>query len=233
VDRTAIARGLAAAALLLAGACTGSPVPEPPNVDPPDLGRVEGMPGSSGSSFVVGAPGAAAPDTTLWAVNLDGTLAPSTGMVAADGSFSVPLFFADGDEVRLQVRDAEGDRSVPVDAVAPAMTAAPRSLADCLRLEPPLELDFGAVDVGGEATDVIRVTNDCGAEATVALRLRVGGGAFALVTGGPLAVTDGEAADVTVSHGPSSAGPSEEILFIEASAPSADRRPVTLIGEAR
>lgn len=222
-----------AAIALLAGACTGSPVPEPPNLDPPDLGRIEGMPGSSGTTVITGAAGAAPAGTILWAVNLDGTGPPATTAVGDDGAFTVPLLFADGDEVRMQVRDADGERSAPVDAVAPAMTLAERALADCLLLEPAGELDLGTVTVGEEATDVVRVTNDCGAEATLDVRLRVAGGPFGLSPSGPLALADGDAADVAVTYRPTGPGSSEAILFIEASTPSADRRPVTLVGEAR
>jgi hypothetical protein len=220
--------------LLILGACTGSPVPEPPNLAPPALDRVSSMPSSSGSSILTGAAGAAEPGTFLWAANLETADAPVTTPVAADGSFMLSVSFRDGDELRLQVRDTEDGRSRPVDVTTPDIAEVVRPLAGCLTIEPPLELDFGTTPTGTPVTETLAIDNACGDTVTIAMvRSRSGSTSFATATTTPIDVADGASASIEVSFVPATVGTQEEILFLEVSVPSTERRPITVIGNAR
>jgi hypothetical protein len=214
--------------------CTGSPVPEPPNLEPPALDRVTATPGSSGSTVVSGTAGAVAPGTMIWGANLETNDPPSITPAGADGSFVLPLAWADGDEIRLQVRDTDDNRSRPVDVIVPGIIEPVRPLAGCLTLDPPLELDLGTTSVAAPETGAVAIDNGCGSTVTiVAVRSRSGSTAFETSVAAPFDVADGASATVDVTFRPATTGPEEEILFLEVSAPSTERRPVTVIGIAR
>ena len=220
--------------LLILSGCTGSPVPEPPNLSPPALDRIRSMPGSSGGSILVGGAGAAEPGTFLWVANLETADAPITTPVGADGSFMLFVSFTDGDELRLQVRDTDDDRSRPIDVTTPAIAEIVRPLAGCLTIEPPLELDFGTTSTGAPLTEAIAIDNTCGDTVTIAMvRSRSGSTSFATTAATPIDVADGASASIEVTFNPTTVSAHEEILFLEVGAPSTERRPITVIGTAR
>lgn len=224
------------ASIAIGAGCIATPVPEPPNLEPPEIEsfQVE-VSRQVGTILIAGAPGAVEPETVVWGVDLDTADPPATTTAVADGSFALTLTAAEGDELRLQYR-CEAVRSDPVDALVTGAGGLERSVvaADlaCVELAPALELDLGAAELGGEAAGSIEVRNDCGEAIRVsAARLRVETGPFELVTAPPLDVAAGGVADVEVRFGPTAAGLAEEVLLLEAGAAAVDRRAVTLFGQ--
>lgn len=219
------------ALLVSASACTVTPVPEPPNLEPPDLAQITfGTSSSTGLVTLMGNPGALGPGERLWVVNLDGAGPPIETDAAADGSFSVGVSASFGHELRLQAR--EGDRrSDPLDVAAPAAVQIVRPLADCLTINPPFEVAFGASPTGTPVDATLHLDNACGATVEIAsMRLRVERTDFVIADALPLSVSDGGSADVALRFVPESAGLSEEILFLDLIAPESSRLPFTLWG---
>jgi hypothetical protein len=217
--------------LVLAAGCVGTPIPQPPALDPPDADRIAyEMAGSI--TVLVGGPGAVLPGTTLWGVNLDGVLDPQTTVVNADGSFSLGVFALPGQELRVQTRDGD-ERSRPVDLRVPRGEIVRRTEA-CLTLEPALELRRPAIDVGMLDRQRVRLTNGCEAEVVIdEVVLRRPSDAWSVATPGPITLPAGASSDLEVVFQAPSAGLHEEILFVVIGAPEADRRPITLSGEGR
>jgi hypothetical protein len=229
---------------LLAGAMLGwscplvaTPVPEPPDLDPPntDLFLVQTVPSLVDTIVELnGEPGAAEPGATLRIVDLDSTQPPVDTLVGPDGSFAVTVNTTGGRELRVQLRTADGQRSPPVDLrVPPAMEPVRPEVVTrepCLTVTPALELDFGNVD-SGQATRSITLENNCGAELLLdTLELRVSTPAFVLGNAPPLTIVDGERISLEVTFEPQSEGLTEEVLLIGASAPIQERWPITLVG---
>lgn len=223
-------RRLALTLLLFAlPACGVSPQPSPPNLDvdsmaEPPTGGV-GLPAFTGRVDP--------PEGVVVVIHLDGDAPPRAEPVAADGRFSVTAIGPIEDEHRVQARVGAA-RSAPVDLVGEGEPAtlrpAPRPLADCFVTE--LELDFGDVPVGGRLEQRVTVTNDCGEPLTFApARLRTDG-PFEIVSA-PTALADGEAAELVVAATPTAPGPAEGIVFLESTAPMADRRPISLFVDGR
>lgn len=217
---------LIAVAAVAAG-CVVSPMPEPPllRLEP---GRIlaNGV-GGPDVPTIRGEPGAAEPSgAVVRAFDLDRDEGPAEGVVAEDGSFGLDLEVTEGDEVRLQIVATTG-RSEPLDVVmGPPMTTpalAPRPLSWCFLLEPEAELDLDGA-AGVRATS--RCEEDLVLEAPE-LRRPVEGVAVGEGQSWPLTLRTGESVDVRVTAEASAAV--EEILFITASAPLRDRRPVTLV----
>lgn len=217
--------------LVLATSCVGTPIPQPPALDPPDADRIAyEMAGSL--TALVGAPGAALPGTTLWGVNLDDVLDPQTTVVNADGSFSLAVSALPGQELRVQTRDGD-DRSRPVDLLVPRGELV-RPTEDCMRFEPARELRRPAIDVGVADRQRVRLTNGCGADVVIdEVVLRRPSDAWSVATPGPITVPAGASTDLEVVFQAPRAGPYEEILFVVVGAPEPDRRPITLSGEGR
>ncbi len=210
---------LGVAAALLFASCSVSPVPDPPNLDL-DKMTVD-IAGSV--PVIVGAPGAAEPLGEAWGVDLEGTSPPITARVAADGSFRLGPIGRPSGEVRIQVRTAT-DRSEPIDAtlVAGALFEVARPLDDCLSLTPRLEIPLSP-------STTIRVQNGCAADVTIGtLRLRAPVSTITIDTPAPLAVPIGESRDVQITFSPTDMSAVEEILFLDVTAPSMERLPVTL-----
>lgn len=218
--------------LLAASACSVNPVPEPPARPPGITGTIEvdRCTECDGKIFLHGATENA---TEIWAVNLDSSEPPSVVNVAADGTFSVAIGALSGHELRLQAR-SQSARSEPVDFLVPdsgALVPALRPLGGCLTAV--LELDFGEVDLlaPGASRSVI-VDNACADAVTLSsIGLRVPTPAFAVdAPVAPFVIPAGESVSLGVVFDPETSGLSEEILLIEISNPSVDRRPVTLFG---
>ena len=136
------------------------------------------------------------------------------------------------EEYRLQVIAPDGSRPfAPVDVIADSsganVRAAPRPLADCFVITPPLEI---ALDPSG-APGTVRVDNGCpDALPLAAAHLRTATAAFALEGALPATLAAGESASLTLrASGPDS--PDEILLFETTDAPP-NRRAVTLFVSA-
>jgi hypothetical protein len=223
-------------------------MPLPPNVNPDD---VDGLVGAHPCELpscdplpaleLQGEVGSVAnPEgATIWVVNLDGVEPPVTAPVEPDGSFNI---IVDGDidvlqagglseEYRLQVR-TDDDRSEPIDFVADlsqrTLQVSERPLAECFTIEPATELDFGSVSAPSSLEIILR--NDCAEALTFeAVRLRAPTASFLAGTG-PGSLDRGQDASVLVEFEPEHDGLLEEIMMVEASSPTRDRRPITLSG---
>ncbi|RLB65410.1 MAG: hypothetical protein DRI90_02110 [Deltaproteobacteria bacterium] len=226
-------RWLVALTLVLAAACAGcgiSPKPQPPIPGSGfDFGQViTHETGTFGPKAIEGGPGAASPaGAVVRAVNLELPEDPVDGIIADDGSFEVELTLLEGNEVRLQIIDGD-DRSEPIDVVVgpddTSPTLAWRALDDCLSLTPPLEID-------SSVAQTIELHNGCGEVVTLIepyLRRPVTG--LTVGTGGtwPTQVDGDSAISVPVQF-QAPTGTLEEVVFIEVTAPAADRRPITVL----
>jgi hypothetical protein len=178
---------------------------------------------------VVGAPGAARPaGATVRIYDLDSSLPPAETQSGRDGSFSLVLRVADGDQLRLQII-AAATRSEPVDFVFSVIGQPPsptlHALADCLILQPGLQADLSttaAVHVENRCTQLVQIE---------APRVRRDAPGLQVGSGGiwPAQIAPSASIDVPIVFHPST-GVDEEIVFIEASAPQRDRRPITVWG---
>ena len=224
---------LALAASTPTPGCGFTPVPEPPNINPPDTTLIEGI-AERGDLHVLleGSAGAVEPGLVLWAVNLDSTEPPVTAVSEEDGSFSLTVAGTVEDELRLQVRSDEA-RSEPVDVVVEETGELHRSARmECLRLAPPFDLDFETLAVDGRATLDVAISNDCTDEVIIdAARIRVEPSDYSVETAMPLSITAGGTAEIDVRLAPTAPGLIEELLLLGISAPEIERRPITLIGE--
>ncbi|MCC7535152.1 MAG: hypothetical protein IT379_02995 [Deltaproteobacteria bacterium] len=211
-------------------ACSVTPVPEPPNLDPPDLSKVAFGTSSSGALDLFGSAGALPTGARLWIVNLDRVDPPLEIAAGEDGSFTVNVPAMFGDELRLQAR--EGDRrSEPVDIEAPSAARVVRPLADCLAVSPQHEVDFGQAAIGEPVEATLRIANACGATVEIAsISLRAPQPAFVIGTATPASVVEGASLDIALAFRPERTGLTEEIVLVEVVAPEATRLPVTLWG---
>ncbi|MEM9190981.1 MAG: hypothetical protein AAGF12_17480 [Myxococcota bacterium] len=203
----------------LIGACTGTPVTEPPNVLPPDPNLVATLSGT-GTVAVVGQPGAVAPMAVVVGVDIDSTDPAERMESTADGAFTLnftpPLTL-----VRLFV-EAEGTRSAPLDLEID--TGAPKP-PSCL--EVPSVLRFTRSDAPERLE--LRVQSECPSSIAVSgLRLRTASESFSIEAAPPVLVEAGSTTTIPVVYDPAS-GPGEEILILE-SADLGDRFVVTLEG---
>lgn len=213
--------------------CVVTPVPEPPDLDPPDPDFIvmeTHMTIFESEVFITGEPRAAEPGATIWAVALASTSAPIEETVADDGSFNLIILASGNTEIRLQLRSPEGLRSDPIDLLAPNPMDSNRGAVvirdDCLVLTPSLELDLG---VGSEGS--ISIHNTCGADVVVeSIDLRVPTPSFEILDAPPITIADGESASVGVRFDPQETGLIEEILLIGVGAPLDAQWPVTLFG---
>ena len=217
-------RALAVLIVCSAG-CEISPKPEPPDaaLDPNQVDITStddsAAPTRGEGVLVIGGPGAASPaGATVRAYNLNSTDSYVETPVAEDGSFELVVPGAPGDEIRIQVI-AEGSRSQPADAEAPAEVegidgdapGATGSLSDgCVEIEPPAEL------VLGSEPGVIEVRNSCTTDVVVAApTARVEPSALLVGAGvdWPATVPPGDSLSLTVEVAAGVAF-EEEIVFL-------------------
>lgn len=213
---------------LLAG-CSISPKPEPPASEPHlDFGSLGTLPPNDfGTCLITGGPGAVdAKGAIVRAYNLDDAQAPVEALVGEDGSFELDVFLSDGDELRLQVHGQDGARSKPLDVLVPQcgqpLVASTRALGECLLLAPSAELEVSAAGA-------VRVENRCSASVQLeqpSLRRSIAGLQAGQGATWPATLAPGSALTVQITLQPSDVF--EEIVFIEASTPQHDRRPVTV-----
>jgi len=192
-------------------------MPEPPSIDGrqiapfiPDIIILSDPP----VIVVRGVSGAATPDRTVRALNLDNTTAGVETRSRADGSFELSIAAAEGDELRFEVL-AGALRSPPVDVVLTESGVndafVPSARHGCVRLVPGLQVPFAQA---GSARLV--VNNDCAELVSLSSpRLRSGASAFALLTPLPLDVAPGSSAELELDFGPNAALPTEDVLFVD------------------
>ena len=185
---------------------------------PPDGGSP-----APGPTRLSGAPGALEPDITSMRVVVWESTAPA--LIAdreGDGSFSVVVPRPNDGEIRLQAAGA-ADRRPPVDIQfsGSSIVPLPHPIGDCLDV--PLEATLASRTPPSDAAIVIR--NDCGMDvsfAPPASRL----GQLAL-DANPIVVGAGEQTTLVVSFG-ARATMDEDLLILSATAPTPDRRAVTV-----
>jgi hypothetical protein len=176
---------------------------------------------------ILGGPGAVSTaDATVSVTNLDSTAPAERVSVAADGSFEATIEAAVGNEVRIMAWH-DHLASEPVDArlAADGFVSIDRS-GLCWHVEPLTHVWF--VDT---TTASVSISNACDAELVLSrVAPRREPGAFS-VADPPERIAAGAEAAFTVAYSPSGAPLDEEVLLIEAAAPEAARRPLTLVGE--
>lgn len=211
--------------------CTATPLPDPPALEEVDL---DPMGTSTGDEVrIAGGPGAADPELTVHAVNLDSTDPPVTATAGPSGAFELVVSGNVGDVVRMQTVEDDGRRSTPVDVQVtdgPAMAVAPL-LGECLRMD--RDVDAGAVEVSATETQAIEIVNDCDEEVVfggASFRAPVDG--LTLVSGPPATLAAGSRAGLAVEVAPAGAGPLEEVLLLAVDAPSSGRRAITVRARA-
>ncbi len=231
----ALAPAVALAAVWALPGCSQvvSPKPEPPANEP--TVNPEGLIGHLSTNGpdpvgISGDPGAVKPaGATVRVYNLDTADLPVQTTVASDGSFFAQIALNPGNELRVELV-ADGVRSKPLDlTIATADKTQPvvsvRPLADCLILEPALELDAAR-------TGAIHVHNGCSVDVQIVaptVRLPINGVSIGASGSWPAQLAPSTDLDVTVVFRPSD-GTTEEIVFVEASGPQHDRRPITVFG---
>jgi hypothetical protein len=211
-----------------------SPQPEPPSIIADLLSAVAD---AEGGITLLGAAGAVTPGgSTLITLDLD-SKAPATSInVAGDGSFSLPLLGGLMDAYRLQAFSS-GLRSDPLDITGqanltgdPAVAPTTRPLASCFFLEP--ELEIGPLAASTSAT--VLMINTCASAVTVSgITLRAASPAFTLApAGGALVMPPQSTSAFTVTFDPHPGDPTEDIVFVQISAPQSGRLPLTVRGQA-
>ncbi|MFK7990630.1 MAG: hypothetical protein AB8I08_31700 [Sandaracinaceae bacterium] len=214
------------ALLLGLSACVGSPQPSPPNLEAEFLGAQSGRATDIIEGVrVFGNEGSVLPaEGTVVVTVLDGENPPVAEPVRADGSFEVllPAAFVN-DEIRVQVRNG-GARSVPLDRIIGEDELLVPERVACLTVEP--EFDAEEVRLGERREFTVAIDNQCPEARTLSTRLRTDG-AFQIADA-PTELSAGTRADIVLTVMPTELGITEQTLFVEATAPTSDRRPVTL-----
>lgn len=168
------------------------------------------------------------PGAIVRATNFENDQPHVQSTVEPDGSFEliVEIDLAGENEIRLQVISDEA-RSEPIDIVftpdSEHFELAERALGHCLVLDPSLELDL-------EDSQTIHVSNGCGEAIELEpprLRRVFAGVQVGAEHSWPMTLADGDSIEVSVDFEPNSNG--ELVIFLEASSPESDRRPVTLV----
>ncbi|MBN1610553.1 MAG: hypothetical protein JW940_28240 [Polyangiaceae bacterium] len=226
------------AAAWLCAACGVSPKPEPPITvgKPPTLddtlvsSRVPDQgEAAEGHLFVVGSALAVdPPGGVVRAFNLDDTEPLVDADVSDDGSFELELSAKQGDEVRLEVIGLEassGPSDLTIVELGAALEPVEPPLVDCLGLSPG-----GLVFLAPQQKGEIEVVDYCGQGIELAeprLRtdrdyLEIGGD-----LGWPVTLEKNE--PITIQVRATEGEPGDEyVLFLEATAPQADRRAVSV-----
>ncbi|MDQ3036111.1 MAG: hypothetical protein M3Y87_27160 [Myxococcota bacterium] len=216
-------------ALLLIGlvsSCVGTPQPNPPSLDPSQIG-------STRSTQLLGLSGAIdPPGAELWITPLDTLGDPQVIVSNADGSFAaMPL---EGELQRMQPRlSLEGSEEVlrgpivdvrvsPVDGVSFPALALP-----CWRM--PIEQRAPDTAVGSATELVIEITNDCGEPVVVTGAAPRRPSDFT-VAETPTEIAAGARGTLRVQFAPSAEGVREEVVFVDLGSPAIERRAVSIYG---
>lgn len=144
-----------------------------------------------------------------------------------DGSFLLPQVASAGEEVRLELI-SDTEHMAPLDLVVgekgSPCVAAPRPLASCLQLVPAKEIELAS----GQKSITVRST--CATEVTLiapAARRELPELVLGANLTWPATLQNGEELTIDVQL-TSQASFDEEIIFIEATTPERDRRPITV-----
>jgi len=217
------------ALVALGSGCLVSPQPSPP-FEPDLAGERIGLTEAvelAGDLIGFGAPpGTVTPGGgDVIVTNLDDSLTPSVAHVAADGSFAIAVPGHPGQRFRFQARN-DGQRSEPYDLMVDANAIVATDLAaasPCLSIDPAGWVDFDVVGVGHSLV----ITNGCGAPVTIdPPRLRRGRAGFTFSPTNAISLQDGEVATITIIA--KSAAETEDVLYLEVTAPAPELRAVTL-----
>jgi hypothetical protein len=213
-------RDVAVASLLVAlSACditdTGNP-PMAPVIDPT---LVDGAVPLGDPVLVTGAGGAIQPAAGIVRLtNLEDGSDPVDAPVAPDGSFEANIVAMDGDVVRVQAIAGER-RSGPLDLeVGPFVAIVPA--LDCLVLDPSSTLVLAPASTGA-----IEIANECASDVMLASSVRRTAGISITLEAAQVAA--GATVAAVVETDASASG--EEVIFVAADSPAADRRPITVV----
>jgi hypothetical protein len=218
----------------LFAACGATPLPDPPDLDPPDRDAIEGeettnvAPPPMPTATIYGDSGTTVPGTVIHAVVLDGDLPPRLAVADESGGFAFQVDGAAGNEVRLTYRRGDA-RSEPLDGIVPSMSRGPLEPATrdaCVVL--PATLDLGEVTAGESVTLPILVENDCAAEIPIAVRMRARSAVLSIAAP-ETSIAAGESSMLEATFAPVLAGAFEEVAFLDV---GAARYPITLFGTA-
>jgi hypothetical protein len=211
-------------------------MPEPPaeQLDFAKIGGPEVQPAMNVIT-AIGQPGAGPPGHVLRVTNLDDVQAPSDVVIADDGSFEISVPGENGDELRFHTRDGR-ERDEPIDVIWNyGFTLSER--IDCVTLTPPLQRDYGLVEVGGTPViNTVVLRNECAETVQVtAVRFRTAAGDYSFEASNPVPPVDVVPDDTRawyVVFSPAQIGDSESIVFVEVTTPEgADRYPITVFGD--
>ena len=221
-------------------------MPQPPNVEPPELDVVEVSWGvcdvcdGVGVVFVGGSGALVHPDTAegtvVWGMSLDRSFAPEMTLAAPNGSFELRVAGAETDAFRLQAR-RDGRRSAPVDLLLDEATHEPRTVehpyGECLEIDPIDELDFGEVSVGALAT--LELTNRCSEVLSITeAGLRAGNPAFEVIAASvPTTLRADESASIQVRFDGTSRIVYEDVLLLVVDGTETDRFAFNLIARGQ
>ena len=185
-----------------------------------------------GGSGISGGPAAATPPGAIVrAYPLDLPSEPAAeAPINDDGSFHIDVPALPGNELRLQVISTTS-RSNPLDVLIGPDNTQPtlsvRPLVSCLLLTPALEIDVSTVHgvhVENRCTQPVRIEAPTVRRTVAGLQVGAGGS-------WPTVLAPLSSVDVSIVFHPSAAA-DEEIVFIEASSPQRDRRPITVRGSS-
>jgi len=223
--------------------CVVSPVPQPPNVEPPDFTIDDVTFGTCQTcdtdSITLNAPAGTVThpelqeEIELWVANLDAPHPIQRSSVEPDGSFEVWAVGMENHVFRVQAR-VPGARSTPWDVTSggEAQPVEPIShpLDGCLSFDPAAEIDFLELERGRVLPLTLSASADC-AENVVfdSIELRTSSDAFSIFEV-PIWIVPGEERTMYVELTATEPGQYEEILLFNVSAPEPDRFAVTLLG---
>ena len=228
--RSRLLRSLILVALVaLASSCLVSPQPSPPfepELAGERIGLTEAIELTGDLIGFSAPPGTVAPGGgEVLVTNLDDSLSPSVARVASDGSFTIAVPGHPGQRFRFQARN-EGQRSEPYDVQVDANATIVTDLAaasSCLTIDPERWLDFDAVGIAHSLV----ITNACSKTVTIdPPRLRRGRAGFTFSPTNAISLKTDEVATITVIA--KSATETEDVLYLEVTAPNPELRAVTL-----
>jgi hypothetical protein len=205
---------------LAASGCTGTAVPQPPNLTPVDPGLLTHSTEEDMGQVLSGDPGAAPPGVEVWIWELDNAEPPLVAASGDEGGFVLRLPRSLSGELRFQAR-AGRDRSEPTDATVSGMDLVPVERPSCLVV--PLEVELT------DRSDRIAIENDCaGAVELESFQLRAGEPALTIEAPGSATLPAG--ARIELRARAAGVATVEDILFVNATVEGAPvRYPVTVV----
>ena len=205
---------------LAASGCTGTAVPQPPNLTPVDPTLLNHSTQEDMGQVLSGDPGAAPPGVEVWIWELENAEPPLVAASGAEGGFLIRLPRSLSGEVRLQAR-AGRDRSIPSDATVSGIDLIPVEQPSCLVVPPEVELT--------DRSARIALDNDCdGAVELTSFQLRAGEPALTIEAPGSATLPAGSRIELRARA--AGVATVEDILFVNATVEGAPvRYPVTVI----